>query len=318
MSFPCPTRTYRTDTYPSISPTLPKLSTAGKSAFVTGGGAGGIGAAIAASLVRSGISTLGLLGRNESRLRETKLTLETISPKTMVHIYFAELSDQLAVQRAVSSFATTVPGGKIDILVANAGYLADLSSVDAADPKEWWTGFETNVLGNLHLLQAFFPFAPEKGASVVHISTAAVHLPYLAGHGSYRASKAAATKLFEYVAAEHPEHYVLQVHPGLILSSGMTSKLLEQLKGLQGDKGEFSSVFFLLSISASRCFQLADKVILLVALSGDFVNWAISPEARFLNGRFVHANWDVEELKAMAPELAKDPEKFTMGLRGWY
>lgn len=58
-------------------------------------------------------------------------------------------------------------------------------------------------------------------------------------------------------------------------------------------------------------------MVIIVTLAGDFVNWAISPEARFLNGRFVWANWDVEELKAMAPELAKNPEKFTMGLRGW-
>jgi hypothetical protein len=58
------------------------------------------------------------------------------------------------------------------------------------------------------------------------------------------------------------------------------------------------------------------NLFLLMALSGDFVTWAISPEARFLNGRFVWANWDVDEVKDTAPQLAKDPEMFTMGLRG--
>jgi hypothetical protein len=57
------------------------------------------------------------------------------------------------------------------------------------------------------------------------------------------------------------------------------------------------------------------NLFLLVALSGDFVTWAVSPEARFLTGRFVWANWDVDELKDMAPQLAKDPEMFTIGLR---
>lgn len=58
------------------------------------------------------------------------------------------------------------------------------------------------------------------------------------------------------------------------------------------------------------------NLFLLVALSGDFVTWAVSPEARFLHGRFVWANWDVDELKNMAPQLAKGPEMFTIGLRG--
>jgi hypothetical protein len=58
------------------------------------------------------------------------------------------------------------------------------------------------------------------------------------------------------------------------------------------------------------------NLFLLMALSGDFVTWAISPEARFLTGRFVWANWDVDEVKDTAPQLAKDPEMFTMGLRG--
>jgi hypothetical protein len=110
-SFPSPTRTYHADTYASVSPSLSQLSTEGKSAFITGGGAGGIGASIAASRRRFGISTLGLLGRNESRLLEIKQTIQAISPKTTVPIYIADLIDQPAIQRAVSSFAAAVLGG---------------------------------------------------------------------------------------------------------------------------------------------------------------------------------------------------------------
>jgi len=245
MSIPSPTQTYHTDTYPSISPTLAHLSTAGKSAFVTGAGAGGIGAAIAASLARSGISTLGLLGRNESRLRETQKSLQAIAPTTTIHIYIADLTDCPAVQKVVSTFAAAVASGTIDILVANAGYLADLSSVAAAEPADWWSGFETNVLGNLYLLQAFLPLASAgtkgdgQGAAIVHISTAAIHGPYLPGHSSYRASKAGATKLFEYVAAEHPDLFVLQVHPGLILTTRMSDKFRDSVTGFEGDNGEY-------------------------------------------------------------------------------
>lgn len=37
-------------------------------------------------------------------------------------------------------------------------------------------------------------------------------------------------------------------------------------------------------------------------LPGHFLVWLASPEASFLNGKFVWANWDVEELKERAWE----------------
>lgn len=54
----------------------------------------------------------------------------------------------------------------------------------------------------------------------------------------------------------------------------------------------------------------------IVELPGDFVVWAVSPEARFLNGRFVWANWDVDELKDDKDEIIANPRKFTLGLIG--
>ena len=38
-------------------------------------------------------------------------------------------------------------------------------------------------------------------------------------------------------------------------------------------------------------------------LSGDFFAWAATEEADFLRGRFVWAEWDVEELKAKKDEI---------------
>lgn len=38
-------------------------------------------------------------------------------------------------------------------------------------------------------------------------------------------------------------------------------------------------------------------------LSAQFIVWAASPEARFLKGKTVWANWDVDELKAMEAEI---------------
>lgn len=54
----------------------------------------------------------------------------------------------------------------------------------------------------------------------------------------------------------------------------------------------------------------------LVRLPTDFAVWAVSPEAHFLNGKFVWAHWDVDNLKAMSKEI-EGTDKFTFGLLGW-
>ena len=41
-------------------------------------------------------------------------------------------------------------------------------------------------------------------------------------------------------------------------------------------------------------------------LPGSYVVWLTTPDADFLKGRFVYANWDIEELKAKKAEILKD------------
>lgn len=44
--------------------------------------------------------------------------------------------------------------------------------------------------------------------------------------------------------------------------------------------------------------------------------WLASPEAQFLKGKFLWANWDVNELKTQAKELAGSTQ-LNIGLVGW-
>jgi len=53
-----------------------------------------------------------------------------------------------------------------------------------------------------------------------------------------------------------------------------------------------------------------------VELPASFIVWAASPEAEFLKGKFIWANWDVDELKAKKEELLASPQ-LTFGLLGW-
>ncbi|KDN60835.1 hypothetical protein CSUB01_08147 [Colletotrichum sublineola] len=290
MSIPSPTKTYRTAKYQGISPSRAELSTKGKHAFISGGGSG-IGASIAQSLAKSGISSLGILGRSVKSLEDTRAAIESLNPETRVHLYAADLTDAEATNAALTSFSESV-GAKINILVANAAYLPDIESITDSDPSDWWRAFEISVRGNFNLLRAFHPHA-SPSASVFHISTAAIHLPHQLGYSAYRASKIAATKMFEHFHGENPGFFVIQVHPGLIGGTAMSEK--------------FGSSVEALGLAYDD-----------IELPGDFVVWTLSSEAGFLNGRLVHANWDVEELKGLRGELERDPSRFTMGLQGWY
>ncbi|KAL0936338.1 short chain dehydrogenase reductase [Colletotrichum truncatum] len=290
MSFPSPTKTYHQKAYAAIDPTRPELSTKGKHAFISGGGAG-IGASIAVSLAKSGVSTLGLLGRTIASLESTKSVIEALGSSTVVHLYVADVTDAEATSSALNSFSHSI-NGRIDILIANAGYMSDLRTITDSDPEDWWRAFEVTVRGNFNLLRAFQPLAASD-SSVIHISTAAIHIPYMFGFSAYRASKSAATKLFEYYHHENPDAFVLQVHPGLIGGTAMSEKF---------------------AASAKELGLVYDDI----EMSGNFTVWAVSDEAKFLNGRFVHANWDVEELKALKKELENDESRFTIGLQGWF
>jgi hypothetical protein len=53
-----------------------------------------------------------------------------------------------------------------------------------------------------------------------------------------------------------------------------------------------------------------------VKLPADFMVWAASPEAKFLNGKLVWANWDVDELVARKEEISSG-SALTIGLNGW-
>jgi hypothetical protein len=53
-----------------------------------------------------------------------------------------------------------------------------------------------------------------------------------------------------------------------------------------------------------------------VSLPANFNVWLASPESRFLKGKFLWSNWDVDELKARAEEI-ESTTQLSIGLGGW-
>ncbi|KAK5097404.1 hypothetical protein LTR70_007605 [Exophiala xenobiotica] len=98
-------------------------------------------------------------------------------------------------------------------------------------------------------------------AKVFDVSSGIAHIGPLPGVWAYAATKAANTKLFQYLQAENPELHVISIQPGVILTE----------------------------INANTYFENQDDT----NLPGHFQVWLASPEAEFLKGKFVWANWDL-------------------------
>lgn len=213
--FPSLTKLSHSKSYPAISPTRPELSVKNKVFVITGGGTG-IGASIVKAFAEGGSTKIAIISRTEKNLLATKYTIETCFPGTEILAVPADITNAQQIADAFLKISQTF--GKIDVLVCNSGFLPAPQPVLGPDfdVEDCWTAFNTNVLGALHTVRGFAKYAAE-GAHILHISSAISHIPPLIpGASGYAASKAAANKLFDYIAIENPGLHVVNVHPGMV------------------------------------------------------------------------------------------------------
>lgn len=236
MPAPSFTKTYHQASYPAIDPTRPELSVADKSVVIVGGSAG-IGRATAQAFARAGAKHVIITGRTRSTLDEAKKEIENEFPSTTVHPLVVNLTNRLAVDKALSMLRDET--GPLDVLVHNAGYLPDMEPVASSDADDWWQGFEVNVKGAFNMVQAFLRSAVPKGAVIINVSSAVAHFPFLRGYSSYAASKVAALKLFDYVAAENDGLRVVSCHPGNV-ETEMGRKSAKSYKPVSYDGSKYT------------------------------------------------------------------------------
>jgi NADP-dependent 3-hydroxy acid dehydrogenase YdfG len=117
-----PVKTLHSETYPAISPTRPELSQAGKTALVTGGGAG-VGYAIATAFARAGASTIILTGRRENILQSAADALRAESqgfnPNLRIYTHTVDVADIKSIADLWAWLAET--SIVVDVVVSNAG-----------------------------------------------------------------------------------------------------------------------------------------------------------------------------------------------------
>ncbi|PVI06247.1 NAD(P)-binding protein [Periconia macrospinosa] len=256
--------------YPALSPDLPGRSLAGKSVLITGASRG-VGKHLVRGFAEAQASRIGIIGKDKTRIETARAEFSAEYPKITFIAYAVDVLDEDAVAAVFQCF------GAPDFLVNNAGVFPDDSPFVKQNLKAWFAGFEVNVLGTAIVTQKFLQARQPSAASVViNISSMAAHMrfPLIAWSG-YNASKLAQVRVFENLRFEHPDVKFFNVHPGNIESDGFTrSGAAPPPSGMTDGK-----------------------------LAGLFCAWLANEEAAFLTGRFVWAEWDIDELKAKKDEI---------------
>jgi NAD(P)-dependent dehydrogenase (short-subunit alcohol dehydrogenase family) len=209
--FPSFTKKWHTTAYPAIDVSRPGLSLKGKNVLITGGGKG-IGAATARHFALAGANIL-ISGRTEATLIQTTEAIKKQSPTVRVLYEVADVTNQKQFDSAVQKFFNAV--GAFDVLVSNAGMLADNSNIKDLDIDTWLASYESMVKGALIAVQGFLHHA-NPAATIINVSTSVAHVYMGPGWSLYSSSKVAAINIFDYLQAEDPTLHVVSIAPGIV------------------------------------------------------------------------------------------------------
>ncbi|KAL4819286.1 hypothetical protein BDW67DRAFT_182234 [Aspergillus spinulosporus] len=290
--FPSATRSWHSTSYPSISPTRPELSARGKTILITGGGTG-IGAETARSFAAAGASRIALLGRRIQPLLDTKRTIEKeFGQRVQVFVASTDITKKEEVDKAFEGFITSASrddneSAKIDVLVSNAATIGPMEGVEDVDADAFIEGVNANLKGALYVAQAFLRYAAGN-AVIIDVNSMAAYVNFGPRFAAYSIAKLAVYRLWDTLGLVNPGFSVYHTQPGVVDTD------MNRVSG------------------GVKAIGYEDHV----SLPASFHVWLASPEAQFLKGKFLYANWDVEELKARADELAASRE-LTIGHVGW-
>ncbi|KAL3468538.1 hypothetical protein BJX64DRAFT_282703 [Aspergillus heterothallicus] len=305
--FPSPTKTWHDNSYASISPTNPDLSQAGKTVLITGGGTG-IGAAIAHAFAAAGAAYIALLGRRAAPLEETKSSIERQYPGTQVFTAPTDATVQTEVEEAFAAFAEFTGGKGINVLVSSAAVIGPQGGIDQVDVGKSLSSIEANLKGAMYTGTAFLKYRAggvvgERGEDVVvEVNSNAAHVNFAPGFAAYSISKWAVYRFWDSLGFE----------------CGFAA---EQGEGKGKGKGKVRVYHIQPGVVNTDMNREAGGVKAMgfedhVSLPAGFSLWLASPQAKFLDGKFLWANWDVDELVAMKEEIEKKG-LFDLQLVGW-
>jgi NAD(P)-dependent dehydrogenase (short-subunit alcohol dehydrogenase family) len=208
-------------------------------------------------------------------LRETETEVEDIASGCTVTPLIADLTSPSDVVKLFKSLNGEVP----EILLNNAGVSLSQQLIADSDPIKWWADWEVNMHG-LYLVTREWLRALAGGPGIVVSTSSSVSDLVAPNMSSYGTSKLAVNRFTEMVQLEYGKQGVraLAFHPGGIASTGMGQTALEQYRA-----------------------NLIDTV----DLAAGTALYLTTPEAGYLDGRFVYSNWNMEHVETLRDTIVK-------------
>lgn len=233
-----------------------------------------------------------LVARSFNQLQEAAEELAKEFPGTQFLPVACDIRDEASVKAVFEQVREVF--GTADVLVNNAGASDEGKPLRSASIANVWDTIvriflflfqvyalrtliplkEINLKGPLLVVHEFLNLVGTSREAVVINVTSAMGFVVIPGKASYSLSKLALTHLSRYIAAENPNVRAISLHPGTIMTDIMSAWLVRFAK----DTPE---------------------------LAGGCAVWLTTKEAAFLNGRYVSANWSVDELASRSSEIVE-------------
>jgi NADP-dependent 3-hydroxy acid dehydrogenase YdfG len=186
-------------------------SLAGKTVLLTGGGSG-IGAAVAGKLVTAGANVI-ITGRTEAKLKEV-CTAHGNGARLRYHV--CDGADPVQVAACVK-WTLEQFGGKLDLLINNAGVNLKDRSARKLTPETWRYTIQANLDSAFFFIHAVLPaMTTQGGGLIININSIAGKRATKLSGAAYCASKFAMAALSDSVRVEEREHGIrtTSIFPG--------------------------------------------------------------------------------------------------------
>ncbi|KAI1094506.1 NAD(P)-binding protein [Rostrohypoxylon terebratum] len=200
------------DTYEYISPK--KLNLSGRSVFITGASKG-VGKETALSFAAAGCSKIGIGARSDlagvaAVIKEAARKAGRKDEPQVVTVKI-DVTSEASVE-AAAKIVSDEFGGKLDILINNAGYLPEWLQVATSKTDEWWTTYEVNVKGVYLCSRYFIPLLLEGSLKTNVLTTSAGAIAVMPSGSAYQSSKFTTELAFH---MPKPMHAILVDEPQL-------------------------------------------------------------------------------------------------------
>ncbi|CAN8096782.1 unnamed protein product [Discula destructiva] len=251
------------EVYPAVDPSNPELSMTGKVVIITGASQG-IGArGQVPAFAKAGAKAVVLVARNVDRLNALAAELNKLYPNVETLVLPADISDAVKVKSLFEKVSATY--GHADILVNNAAILKANGIIGSVDPEVWWEDLHINARGTFLMTTGFLKALPAENHGTIINLTSGMAYGIYPGSSAYSLGKLINLQMAAYVAAESKNVTSISLHPGIV----KTDMTQESFQKFALDTPE---------------------------LVGGVAVWLSTEKAKFMNGRYMNVNWNVDDL----------------------